>query len=92
MHRQKAGRKVALGVAISARFATLRDQHGINEIEPSELKTIKKLGEGAFAVVEQCLYTPKSGAAPCPVAVKKLKTTIMTNDEDLKSFMSEVCG
>lgn len=41
-------------------FKTLRDQYGVNEIDVSELKTIKKLGEGAFATVEKCIYTPKS--------------------------------
>ena len=44
-HRLKATRKIALGLAATSGFSTLRDQHGINEIDLSELKTIKKLGE-----------------------------------------------
>lgn len=51
---------------------------------------VKKLGEGAFATVEQCLYTPKSGGKPVMVAVKKLKPEIKANEEDMVSFMSEV--
>ena len=34
-----------MGLAVSSNFDTLRDQRGINEIDLSELKTIKKLGE-----------------------------------------------
>lgn len=49
-------------------------------------------GEGAFAVVELCTYTPKapSNRKPMKVAVKKLKPEIVDQDEDLKSFMAEV--
>ena len=43
--RVKATRRIALGLAATSGFQTLRDQHGINEIDLSELKTIKKLGE-----------------------------------------------
>lgn len=50
---------------------------------------VKKLGEGAFATVEQCVYTPKSGAKPAMVAVKKLKPEVKANEEDMVSFMSE---
>ena len=53
LHRQKAVRKVALGLAVSSNFDTLRDQRGINEIGLSELKTIKKLGEHALSLIGQ---------------------------------------
>ncbi|GAX83888.1 hypothetical protein CEUSTIGMA_g11313.t1 [Chlamydomonas eustigma] len=87
---QKATRKITLGIAATQGFSTLRDQHGLNEIDISELNTLKKLGEGAFAVVEQCLYTPKSGAKPYQVAVKKLKPSIVSHEEDLQSFLAEI--
>ena len=61
-------------------------------------------GEGAFAVVELCHYTPRPKSAPAggsgggpapqpvPVAVKKLKPEIVSQPEDLKSFLAEVWG
>lgn len=85
-----AGQKVAASLGVMRTFATLRDQHLQNEIDASELTLVKKLGEGAFATVEQCLYTPKSGARPVMVAVKKLKPEIVSHPEDLASFIAEV--
>jgi hypothetical protein len=42
--RKRATKAVLLGLHVSNHFATLRDQHGINEISLAELKTEKKLG------------------------------------------------
>eukprot|EP00798_Chlamydomonas_sp_ICE-L_P005278 gene5278-18523_t len=70
-------------------FGTLRDQYGANEIKLEQLRTIKKLGEGAFAYVEKCEYTDKGGEKNT-VAVKKLKPGIMQNPDDVDTFMSEV--
>lgn len=76
----------------SYQFRTLRDQFGVNEIDISELKTLQVIGEGAFATVEKCLYTPSEwgGQQTKIVAVKKLKPDIVSNEPDLLSFMSEV--
>lgn len=87
---RSAGRKVSMTLQFSASMKTLRDRYGVNEIDPSEIKTVKKLGEGGFAVVEQCLYTPKSGEPPSMVAVKKLKPEILKSEADLKLFLDEV--
>ena len=48
-------------------------------------------GEGAFALVEQCRYTPRgAGGASMMVAVKRLKPGIVSREEDLVAFMDEV--
>ena len=49
-------------------------------------------GEGAFAVVEQCAYTPggAKGGPSIMVAVKRLKPGVVSKEEDLTSFMAEV--
>eukprot|EP00798_Chlamydomonas_sp_ICE-L_P024729 gene24729-10365_t len=85
----RAYRKVRVMLIVCRAFGTLRDQHGLNEIKLSQLKTISKLGEGAFATVEKCLYTPASGDAK-EVAVKKLKADVMKNTTDVQSFYDEV--
>ena len=59
INRKQAGKKIKLAQVVAGGFKTLRDQYGVNEVEQSELKFIKKLGEGAFATVEKCVYTPK---------------------------------
>jgi serine/threonine protein kinase len=84
--------KIMAANRTSSQFKTLRDQFGVNEIMMSELKTLKVIGEGAFATVEKCLYTPSEwgGQQTKIVAVKKLKPEIVSNEPDLKSFMDEV--
>lgn len=47
-------------------------------------------GEGAFATVEQCQYTPASGGPSRMVAVKKLKPEAGAQKIDLDCFMAEV--
>ncbi len=63
-------------------FQTLRDMGGANDIRPADLKALKRLGAGAFAVVEQALYTP-GGTAPGEgrmVVVKRLKPEIVKHE------------
>jgi len=81
---------VSLGLQAVRNFSTLRDQHHINEIDVSQLITVRKLGEGGFAVVEECLYSPPSGIDPYPVAVKKLKPAAVDSAIDMDSFVAEI--
>mmetsp|Transcript_13051 Transcript_13051/g.37913 ORF Transcript_13051/g.37913 Transcript_13051/m.37913 type:complete len:497 (-) Transcript_13051:1501-2991(-) len=85
-----AGKKVSAATALSNAFSTLRDQHQINSIATSELKTIRRLGEGAFAVVDECEYQPLAGGPMQVVAVKRLKPEILGNTEDVQCFLAEV--
>ncbi|GFH29522.1 protein kinase domain-containing protein [Haematococcus lacustris] len=85
-----AGKKVQMGLTASDGFTTLRDKHSTNEITLKQLRTIKVLGEGAFATVELCEYTATPGQCSRMVAVKKLKPAALASPEDLKSFQTEV--
>ncbi|GFH11465.1 protein kinase domain-containing protein [Haematococcus lacustris] len=79
-----------MGLTASDGFTTLRDKHSTNEITLKQLRTIKVLGEGAFATVELCEYTATPGDCSRMVAVKKLKPAALASPEDLKSFQTEV--
>ena len=46
-----------MGLAVSQKFATLRDQHHVNEIDPTQLRTLRKLG----APVAVAVGMPLSG-------------------------------
>lgn len=83
-----ADKKVMNAVKLSLGISTLRNMVGDAFIPPEELKTVKKLGEGAYAVVDQCIYTSKNGSAG-PVAVKRLKPSVFENQADLQSFLNE---
>lgn len=48
--------RVMTGVHVSMAFKTLRDMDDQENIEPSSLERVKRLGEGAFALVEQCWW------------------------------------
>ncbi|KXZ49131.1 hypothetical protein GPECTOR_23g6 [Gonium pectorale] len=74
---------------------------GVGDIKGSDLKPLRKLGEGAFAVVEEAVYTPPSWEgqdrtpsgkpiAPRRVAVKRLKPAIIDHEGDLESFINEI--
>lgn len=54
-HWQKAREHVQRNVALSQAFTTLRDMNGHDFIEPKQLTTVKRLGQGAFATVEQAM-------------------------------------
>lgn len=77
---------------IADSFKTLRDMGGANDIRPADLKVLKRLGAGAFAVVESALYSPE-GTAPGEgrmVVVKRLKPEIVKHELDLANFINEV--
>lgn len=78
-----------MALLVARGFGTLRDRYGVNEVKMKQLRTIVKLGEGAFATVEKCEYIPPTGP-PRIVAVKKLKANIMQNEVDVTSFINEV--
>jgi hypothetical protein len=46
-------KQVVTSAALSTAFHTLRDVAGDTYIEGSELQVVKRLGEGAFATVDQ---------------------------------------
>eukprot|EP00798_Chlamydomonas_sp_ICE-L_P004213 gene4213-14326_t len=58
------------------------------EIQQDRLEVVRKLGEGAFAVVELCYFSP--GPVKIPVAVKRLKPHVMKSNVDLKAMYKEV--
>ncbi|KAG2482383.1 hypothetical protein HYH03_018679 [Edaphochlamys debaryana] len=63
------GNQVRLSTRVSKGFNTLRDMgNSDNVIQTSELKTVRRLGEGAFAVVEEAIYTPEEPLAPSNTA------------------------
>ncbi|PNH04196.1 putative serine/threonine-protein kinase, partial [Tetrabaena socialis] len=89
------GKAVVTSIKASQGFNTLRDMGGSNGVMISELKTVRKLGEGAFAVVEEAEYRPTNGSmngektSGRRVAVKKLKPEVVRHEADLASFIAE---
>lgn len=57
-------------------------------IARKDLKNVKKLGEGASAVVDLCVYSSPNGPL-YPVAVKKLKPEVFKNQTDRQCFLNE---
>lgn len=86
----KAKEAVQRTVGLSTAFNTLRDMQTPAAIRPDQLSTIKVLGQGAFARVDACMYTPDGGGKPYIVAVKRLKLELFRNQEDLDLFLKEV--
>lgn len=84
-----ADKKVMPAVKLSMGMSTLRDMAGDAYIASENLSTVKKLGEGAFAVVDKCIYTAEGGGWEGPVAVKRLKPSVFENETDLQSFLNE---
>eukprot|EP00798_Chlamydomonas_sp_ICE-L_P028489 gene28489-31645_t len=85
----KATAKIKMANLVSGSFSTLRDQVDVNQIQLRNLKTLAKLGEGAFATVEKCEYTTPTGDVKI-VAVKKLKPEIAQHPHEVQSFQNEV--
>ncbi|KAF5827937.1 kinase-like domain-containing protein [Dunaliella salina] len=54
-----AGSKIMAANEVSSMFETLRDQRQVNKLDPSRLKLVKVLGEGAFATVNLCELLPE---------------------------------
>lgn len=51
----KAKDAVQRHVGLSTAFATLRDMKSSDAIRPEQLKTLKVLGQGAFAIVDKAM-------------------------------------
>lgn len=62
-------------VMFSSSFQTLRDMIVDAEISNKKLMKVKRLGEGAFAVVDKCIYRTSDGFER-QVAVKRLKPDV----------------
>eukprot|EP00195_Chlamydomonas_chlamydogama_P013792 CAMPEP_0202899216 /NCGR_PEP_ID=MMETSP1392-20130828/7510_1 /ASSEMBLY_ACC=CAM_ASM_000868 /TAXON_ID=225041 /ORGANISM="Chlamydomonas chlamydogama, Strain SAG 11-48b" /LENGTH=475 /DNA_ID=CAMNT_0049585339 /DNA_START=83 /DNA_END=1507 /DNA_ORIENTATION=+ len=81
---------------ISAEFV-LQELLGDLFIHPNQLEFESLLGEGAFATVHKCSFTPAAhnASAGCPaglrmlVAVKRLKPEVLQGSDDLKEFLTE---
>ena len=61
-----------------------------DEIRESSLRTVKVLGQGAFATVSLCAYTPAPGHEPCLVACKRLKPHLAQLQHEAEAFKNEV--
>ncbi|GAX81842.1 hypothetical protein CEUSTIGMA_g9270.t1 [Chlamydomonas eustigma] len=67
-------------------FKTLRDYSSI-EIDADQLKFVKRIGHGAFGVVDCCIFKP----AQRVVAVKHLKSSaILKNSDELEALKMEI--
>lgn len=66
----------------------LQDMCGDAWIPRSSLTQWHTLGEGAFATVQQCMLKQEN-LPLVPVAVKKLKSHVLSNAVDLREFLSE---
>ncbi|GMH35820.1 hypothetical protein BSKO_03688 [Bryopsis sp. KO-2023] len=84
----RTGRIVKRIVRVSMSFRTLRDMCGKAYISPGQLETVGSLGKGAFAVVEQCMYTSLDNIVS-PVAVKRLKPSVFQTKRELECFLKE---
>lgn len=65
------------------RFDGLKDPSSVAIIAPQELVTVRTLGEGTYAKVEECLL---NGTA---VAVKRLKPGMFSNKVEVNGFVTE---
>eukprot|EP00798_Chlamydomonas_sp_ICE-L_P027313 gene27313-4617_t len=57
---QRAYKKVKVLLVVARAFGTLRDQHCLNEIKPSQLKTLSKLGRDSASVLIIAAMTVQS--------------------------------
>lgn len=71
----KAQSKAVSSIKFSQSFVTLRDMIKDAEIPYSSLTKVERLGEGAFAVVDKCIYRTDDGFKR-EVAVKRLKPEV----------------
>lgn len=71
----KASMSAKPSIMFSSSFSTLRDRIVDAEIPKNKLTTVKKLGEGAFAVVDKAIYRTDDGFER-QVAVKRLKPDV----------------
>ncbi|GFR40338.1 hypothetical protein Agub_g880 [Astrephomene gubernaculifera] len=89
---QQAARETGLAASIARGFRTLRDQYAENLVDERQLRVVARLGEGTFARVDKCLYSPSDGAKTFLVAVKRIKEAMLLMDhdpEDVLLFIQE---
>ena len=82
---QRAAASILLTLSVSHQFRTLRDFSTV-EIKKNDLRLIKRIGEGAFGLVEKCLYIPQNR----PVAVKRLKPAVRKSKADIADMLKEI--
>lgn len=82
---QRAVTSVLLTLGVSRQFRTLRDFNAV-DIKKTDLRLIKRIGEGAFGLVEKCLYMPQNRA----VAVKRLKPSVRKSRADIADMLKEI--
>ncbi|GLI70140.1 hypothetical protein VaNZ11_014949 [Volvox africanus] len=89
---QRAARAAGLTASIARSFRTLRNQHDENLVREDQLEVVGEIGAGSFARVSKCLYKPPDGGKPFLVAVKRIKTEMLSStrdSEDLHLFIQE---
>lgn len=87
--RWKVAKNVYTALKVTEKFETLRDRLEVSYISKERLHLIKELGSGAFAHVDLAKMTTKGSAQPKLVAVKVLKTELVSDEDDVNLFMSE---
>jgi len=85
---EKAQSKAVPSVRFSQSFLTLRDMIADAEIDLGALTKVNRLGSGAFAVVDKCVYKTDDGFKR-EVAVKRLKPDVFKLEMDLHDFVRE---
>jgi hypothetical protein len=58
-------------------------------VADGRLKTLQQLGRGSSATVTQCRWNSPNGGQQM-VAMKKIRTELLQNPQEVKSFVSEV--
>lgn len=66
--------------------ADLTSLCGDLNIDPARLKTVRTIGQGAYAQVELCVLEDEGGAKR-EVAVKKLRAHVLDTKDDLVDFV-----
>lgn len=82
---QRATASILITLSVSKQFRTLRDFSQV-EIKKNDLRLIKRIGEGAFGLVEKCLYVPQNRN----VAVKRLKPAVRKSKADIADMLKEI--
>lgn len=93
-----AGEFLAVAVrAATSGFALLRDRLSSDAyIDPSRLRTVRSLGEGAFGLTHRAELRPASGGdggkdgGARDVAVKTLRRELLDDPEQVAMFVKEV--
>ncbi|GMH39125.1 hypothetical protein BSKO_07023 [Bryopsis sp. KO-2023] len=84
----RRARDQTTSTAILRTFRTLRDMSGDCYIPPESLAYVRPIGNGGFAEVTLCEYAAPWGE-PMPVAVKRMKPTLLGCRRDVEKFVQE---